>query len=62
MVTNYLYAVLLIVTVVAILRYFNYQVAFSIKIKIFINIIILISTASLLLYIFGKLWIVVGTI
>jgi hypothetical protein len=60
--TNYLFAITIVVTVIAILGYFNYQVAFSRKIKIFLNIIILIAAAVWLLSIFDMLGTVLATI
>jgi hypothetical protein len=60
--TNYLFAITIIVTVIAILGYFNYQIAFSRKIKIFLNIIILMAAAAWLLSIFDMLGNVIGTI
>ena len=60
--TNYLFAITIIVTVIAILGYFNYQVAFSRKIKIFLNIIILMAAAACLLSIFDMLGTVLATI
>jgi hypothetical protein len=53
--TNYLFAVTIIVTVIAIIGYFNYQIAFSRKIKIFLNIVILMAAAAWLLSIFDML-------
>jgi hypothetical protein len=61
-ITKYLFAITIIVTVIAILGYLNYQVAFSKKIKIFINIIVLIAAAAWLLDIFGLLGTVIVTI
>jgi hypothetical protein len=60
--TNYLFAITIVVTVIAILGYFNYQVAFSRKIKIFLNIIILMAAAAWLLSIFDMLGTVLATI
>jgi hypothetical protein len=60
--TNYLFAITIVVTVIAILGYVNYQVAFSRKIKIFLNIIILMAAAAWLLSIFDMLGTVLATI
>jgi len=60
--TNYLFAITIVVTVIAILGYLNYQVAFSRKIKIFLNIIILMAAAAWLLSIFDMLGTLLATI
>lgn len=60
--TNYLFAFIIIVTVVAILGYINYQVSFSKKIKIFLDLIIIMAAAAWLLSIFGLLGTVIGAI
>jgi len=59
---KFLLAFVVIVIVVVVLGYFNQQGIFSRRIKIFLNILILLGAAAWLLSIFGKLDLVIETI